>query len=159
MLQTGSEAAAAAAAATQVQATLQAQLAEQAAELAAARVEAENKAAQVCARIPANHPYDTSILAATPSMHCSTNWSSFHSCCCMASATAQPAACSTPNSVHQVTRFTHVRPVCCALNLLQASALSSQLYELQVVSEKRLVAAAAEGRAALQAERLELQVC
>lgn len=45
------------------------------------------------------------------------------------------------------------------LNLLQASALSSQLYELKVVSEKRLVAAAAEGRAALQAERLELQVC
>lgn len=39
----------------------------------------------------------------------------------------------------------------------QASALSSQLYELQVVSEKRLLAAAAEGRAALQAERLELQ--
>lgn len=42
--------------------------------------------------------------------------------------------------------------------LLQVSVLSSQLYELQVVSEKRLAAAAAEGQAALRAERLELQV-
>lgn len=39
----------------------------------------------------------------------------------------------------------------------QVSALSSQLYELQAVSEKRLAAAAAEAQAALRAERLELQ--
>lgn len=37
------------------------------------------------------------------------------------------------------------------------SALSTQLYELQVVSEKRLAAAAAEAQAALRAEHLELQ--
>jgi pyrimidine deaminase RibD-like protein len=42
--------------------------------------------------------------------------------------------------------------------LPQVSALSSQLYELQVVSEKRLAAAAAEGQAVLRAEQLELQV-
>jgi len=41
---------------------------------------------------------------------------------------------------------------------VQVSALSSQLYELQAVSEKRLAAAAAEAQAALRAERLELQV-
>lgn len=41
--------------------------------------------------------------------------------------------------------------------LLQVSALSTQLYELRVVSEKRLAAAAAEGQAALRAEHLELQ--
>jgi hypothetical protein len=39
----------------------------------------------------------------------------------------------------------------------QVSALSSQLYEAQVVSEKRLAAAAAQAQAALRAERLELQ--
>jgi hypothetical protein len=46
--------------------------------------------------------------------------------------------------------------VACAAS--QVSALSSQLYEAQVVSEKRLAAAAAQAQAAIRAERLELQV-